>query len=359
MTRVDAVGIWGVGAYLPPTVRTNDWWPTEVVEGWRQRAAELVPESAPARPATEGQRLVLEALAEQCKDPYGGSRERRILEEDLEASHMELAAANDALESAGVAPSEIDLLLVVSGIPDLLHNNSACRLQSALGVPSHCLATMVDSVSNSFHAQWELAAAMIRCGRATRALLVQSTLLQRTIPTDAAISPWFGDAATAVVLGPVEEGFGLLASVHRVDGSTYDSLAISVPGGRWYDDGRPVWHPRTPAARAVILDVADQARNLISDVLTQAGVSAQAIDFYASHQASSWFRRVTQTHAGLCNARHADTYRWSGHVTACNVPLSLATACREGTLREGDLVVTFGGGTGVTLASTLSRWGRG
>ncbi|MCP4449766.1 MAG: hypothetical protein GY811_31210 [Myxococcales bacterium] len=362
MQKQVAAGIWGVGTYLPPTVRTNDWWPKEVANAWLEKDAKIVPEKSRTRPEpkTEGQRRVLEAMAKYRDDPFYGAVERRVLDEDKSASDMEIKAAAAALADADVDPASIDLVLGFSIVPDYQTSPNACLLHKTLGLPRSCLALATDSSCNSFLHQLSLAESMILSGRAKFVLLFQSNLLRRLIAEDWPASAWFGDAATAIVVGPVSEGHGVLAMSHRVDGTTHDALVASVPGRRWYEEGRVLWHPRDPKpARELILQVADHGNEVVTEALENAEISKADISFYSSHQATPWFRPVTQDFIGLTNARYADTFDFAGHVSSCNIPLALHAGKQEGTLKDGDVVATYSGGSGVTWSSVVMRWGRG
>ncbi len=360
--RPAAAGIWGVGTYLPPTIRTNDWWDKDVANSWLSKDAKLVPEKGKERfePESEGQRLVLAAMAEYRNDPFYGAVERRILDDDLDASQMEIEAAKAAIRAADIDPGAIDMLLGFSILPDYQLSLNACTVHHALGLSRNCVAMSTDSVCNSFLHQLSLAEAMIRAGRARYALLLQSNIVRRIVPSDWPSSAWFGDAATAVIVGPVSEGFGLLATSHRVEGSTNTALVASVPGARWYDEGRVLLHPRDPkVARSIILHVADHGKEVVTDALDQAGFEPSQVDFYASHQATSWFRPLTQKFIGMSKARFADTHAVAAHASACNIPLALHAGLHNGSLRNSDVVATYSGGTGLTWSSVVLRWGRG
>lgn len=189
------VGILGIGTYLPPEVRTNDWWPKEVVARWSEKAVRGEAR-AQSENVTEEERAILRAQAESQNDPFRGARERRVMPEGMLSVDMEVAAAEDALSRCNVAPAEIDLLLVQSAIPDYLDTNSAALVHHRLGLKSECYSLLVEAVCNSFQMQLALAIAMIRAGSASKALLVQSCAISRVLPYDEAYSTAFGDAAS-------------------------------------------------------------------------------------------------------------------------------------------------------------------
>jgi 3-oxoacyl-[acyl-carrier-protein] synthase-3 len=361
--RRECVAILGIGVWLPETVRTNEWWPRGVVQGWREhyraQRAEPGAHAGTAHDASGGRARVAAAIAALQADPFQGSRERRVLPDEIAPSEMEARACQRALEKSGLAPSGIDFLLGFSTVPDHLGVPNVCTVHRRLGLPERCLSLATEASFNAFSVQMELAAGLIRSGVHRYGLLYQSSALTRLIPMDAHYAPWFGDGATAVVVGPAMGGSGLLAGEHCTDGSLAEAMVAGIPGRRWYDGGRIWWYPRDRnAAQTLFLDVADRAAGVVGAALASAGVSADQVDFYAAHQPTAWFRQVTQEHLGLDCARSLDTFPWAGSLGAANVPLVLGTASDEGLLRDGDIVVTHSGGLGVTWSSQVLRWGR-
>src|SRR6185295_3621709 len=137
-----AVGILGIGAYLPEQVRRNDWWPEEVVAKWRARAAESLvrPEPDSPQPLSDGERRVLAAMAELKDDPFRGTRERRLMPGGMTSSDMEVEAVKDALARSGVPAGRVGLLLTNSQLPDYLGVATAPLVHRKLGLPAGCLA---------------------------------------------------------------------------------------------------------------------------------------------------------------------------------------------------------------------------
>jgi len=355
------VGILGMGAYLPPDVRKNDWWPDAVVEQWSRKATARVvrAESAAESAASASERAILKAMADIAADPFRGSRERRVMPEGMISSDMEQRAALEAMERAGVKTDEIDLLLTHTQVPDYLAVPTSPGLHLKLGLPSACLSINTDSACNSFITQLSLAVGMISAGRAKKALLVQSSARQHLIAREEPHSAWFGDAATAAVVGPVEAGYGLLGESHRTDGSLYGALVLGCPGDKWYA-GKPTFYVADGnAARTMLLRVSDMGAEVAHEALSRAGVSRDQVSFYASHQSTSWFRRVTQEAIGIGQAKHVDSFAWTGSLGPSNIPFLLSAGEREGMLKGGDVAAVFSGGSGVTWSSLVIRWGRG
>jgi 3-oxoacyl-[acyl-carrier-protein] synthase-3 len=350
------IGILDIGIYLPPEVRRNDWWPADTVARWTERARSAQP-ATPGPLSASGARI-MSAVAALADDPFQGAVERRVMAADMSSSDMEASAARDALERAGIDPGEIDLLLVHSVAPDHQLGNVAAALHHRLGLPRRCLAMQADASSYAFLGQLALAEAMIAAGRAGHALLVQSCAASRLLEADDAIAPYFGDGASAVVVGPVATR-GLRGSVHFADGRYPSTVIASVPGGTWFDEGRAVIHVADPAGlRAVFVQTADLCKESVEAALASSRISPSDVRFFCAHQGTKWLSGIAQEHAGLRDAASIDTFARTGYVFSASIPLSLRMAVDEGRLAPTDVVVLFAGGTGMTYGATVLEWGR-
>lgn len=344
-------GILGLGAFLPAEIRGNDWWSEADIRSWPRPGA---PPQLP-QDATPAARRVFTELSRYARDPFQGIRERRIADPGATPTDIEAIAAERALAQAGVARDQIDLLLVHTAVPDYLFSNTAAVLHEALGLARACLSLQVDASSYSFLGQLTLANQLIAAEGARTALLVQSSTASRLVDPRDPASVFFGDAATAAVVGPVPSP-QILASVHRTDGRFPRTAIASVPGGRWYD-GKPIAHVADPAsAFRVFLDTVDCALDVIPAALSAAGLTARDVAFFGVHQGTPWLRAMTQEALGLEHARTVDLFASTGYIFASSIPLVLDTAQRAGSINAGDIVLLFGGGTGATYGATVLRW---
>jgi 3-oxoacyl-[acyl-carrier-protein] synthase-3 len=341
-------------------VRRNDWWPAEAVAAWREkRAAPLPRDRAVQDSFTPGQRAIAEAMATWRDDPFHGAAERRVLESGMKASDMELEAARAAIARAGVDPQEIGLVLCNTLAPDFLVTNNACLLHHNLGLSSQCFTMGTEAACNAFMMQLALAEQMLDGKRIRYGLLVQTCNISPMLPYDQAHSAWFGDGCAATVVGPVEEGHGILGHAHRTKGEFYRTIVASVPDSCWYAGGKvQVYSADHDAARRSFLDIPDSANEVAQEALASAGISSADIDFYAPHQPTRWFREVTQGHLRLVKARSVSTFERFASMFGANIPVSLEIAASEGKLRKGDLVLMFAGGAGLTYSSMVMRWSR-
>ena len=355
-----SIGVLGVGSYVPPEVRGNDWWPEHVVARWQEKAGRRLEKLRAefAKDENPGAKLSLAAIEALKSDPFQGGRERRVMPPGMNASDMETMAAREAVERSGVDPNEIDAVLSYVICPDFINVPSACVVQANLGLKERTVAMNVDAVCNSFAMQMSMARGLIASGQARQVLITQASAMSRLPQSGELFDNWFGDAATALVLGPVSEGRGILSHSHHVDGKLHGAFVCGVPGKRWYDDMCVAYSEDHKAHLDMLVRITDRARQVVDEALADAGLDHRAVDFYACHQAFRWLREVTQEHTGLTGARFVDHFHWTGTVSAANLPLQLAIGEKEGLLKPGDVIATFQGGTGMTWSSMVMRWGK-
>ena len=303
-------------------------------------------------------RKTLETIIALGDDPFQGSVERRVMPDGMKAWDMETKAAEIAIARSGVPRNEIDLVLSYTMIPDFINVPSACVVHANLGLKDECTTMAVDAVCNSFMMQLTLAQAMIASGQARYALLTQSSALaSRLPPCGEPIDVSGGDGASAIVLGPVSEGRGILSYAHRTEGKLWGALVCGAPGKHWTED-RCFAYPEDKSANLdMVSRITARADQVVNDALAKAELGPKDVDFYACHQPFKWLRPASQAGIGMTNARHVDHFHYTGTISAVNLPFQLAVGERENLLRPGDVVACFQGGTGMTWSGMTLRWG--
>ncbi len=354
-----SIGILGVGLYLPPTVRKNEYWPDHVVARWKDRAARRFQRMRDEleKDRSEVGRMTLEAVAALIDDPFQGARERRVIADDMKASDMETIAAREAIARSGVPLEEIDVVLSHQICPDYINVPSAAVVHGNLGLKERTQAVMVDAACNSFMNQLVLAQGLIATGRARYALLTQSSALTRFPESGEVIDSWNGDAGSAVIVGPVSEGRGLLGYSHQTNGKMWGTLVCGVPGGRWQDARCEIYSEDPRSNLEWVVTLPHRAKEAVDRALSDSGLGAADVNFYASHQGFKWLHPVTMAAAGLSHAKGVDHFHITAAISSVNLPFQLAMGEREGLLRPGDVVACFQGGTGMTWSGMALRWG--
>jgi len=173
-------------------------------------------------------------------------------------------------------------------------------------------------------------------------------------------SAWFGDGATAEVIGASQGAAGILGRSTMTESRLRNAVAIGRAGSKWYEaPGRlGMVSPDRKSGYQILLGFADYGKRVVDAALSDAGLSSSDVTFFGCHQAQIWQRRVAQRYCGLDAARALDTFDWAGNLTSANLPLVLEVAQRGGVLRDGDVVALYGGGAGVTVSGLIAKWGR-
>jgi 3-oxoacyl-[acyl-carrier-protein] synthase-3 len=283
-----------------------------------------------------------------------GIKERRIAAPEEAFTDLALPAARTALEQAGVAARDVDLLVCATVTPDMMFPTSSALLADALGAPD---AGAYDLLAGCTGFMYALAQAygMMAAGLAQRALVVGGDVLSRILDwTDRSTLVLFGDGAGAVVLERTPER-GFLGFELGADGGGGVHLSLPGSGSRRIEDatgnglvqmnGREVFK----FATRVLVSSAEA-------LLERCGVSVGEVDVYVPHQANVRIMDHAAQKLGIPRERMVVNVDRYGNTSSGSIPLALAEAQRGGRLKKGDLVLMTGMGAGLTWGSGLMRW---
>jgi 3-oxoacyl-[acyl-carrier-protein] synthase-3 len=316
--------ILGTGSYLPPKRLSN-----------AELAAEL---------ALDGVETSDEWIVERT-----GIRARHFADAGVGSSELGLRAAQAALEAAGVAASEIDLIIVATSTPDMIFPSTACLIQHKLGVAGGA-AFDVQAVCAGFVYGLTVADAMIKTGAANKALVIGAEVFSRILDfKDRTTCVLFGDGAGAVVLGASETP-GILATELHADGRYSGILCTpgTVSGGKVLGD--PLLKMDGQAVFKLAVGVLE---SVARSVLVKAGRSEADIDWLIPHQANIRIMQSTARKLKLPMDKVIVTVDEHGNTSAASIPLALDAAVRSGRVRAGDTVMLEGVGGGFTWGAVL------
>lgn len=292
-----------------------------------------------------------------------GIVERRWVENGQGPSDLARAAAEQALERAGLAPADLDCIVFATLSPDHFFPGSGVFLQRKLGIADiPCLD--VRNQCSGFIYGLSVADAWIRTGTYERVLLVGAEVHSTGMETSTAgrdTAVLFGDGAGAVVLGPSEDERGVLSVHLHADGRHAEKLWMEYPAcayERWirvedFEEGRVI--PRMEG-REVFKHAVVKMPEAIQEALRANGLTIEDIDVVIPHQANLRITQAVQKVLGLSDEKMVSNIHKYGNTTAASIPIALHEAVEEGRIERGDLVCLTAFGSGFTWASALIRW---
>jgi 3-oxoacyl-[acyl-carrier-protein] synthase III len=289
-----------------------------------------------------------------------GIRERHIADQGVATSDLAVEAARRALAERGLAPSDLDALIVATVTPDMFFPSTACVVQHKLGAKG-VWGFDLSAACSAFVYALQTGAQFIATGVHRKVMVIGADVMSSIIDyTDRATCVIFGDGAGAVILEPAEDdSVGLIDFIHEVDGS--GGCSLYMPGGgslhpatRETVDKR--MHYVHQDGQAVFKFAVRKQAEICEKILTRNGLKGSDIDAFVPHQANRRIITATADRLGLKAESVIINIDRYGNTTAGTIPLAMDTARQEGRLKKGDLVLLASVGAGFTVGATLLRW---
>ena len=282
-----------------------------------------------------------------------GIRNRHIAGEGETTATLAAEAATKALESAGLAPGDIGLIVLATATPDQTFPATATKVQDLIGCHGG-IAFDVAAVCSGFLYALATADSMLRAGMAKRALVIGAETFSRILDwEDRTTCVLFGDGAGAIVLEAqdvAEDGPGVIFTQLHADGAHNELLYVdggpSTTGtvGKLRMKGREVF-------RHAVTNLA----SVLETVLAETGFAVADIDWVVPHQANARILDATARKLGLEPGKVIVTVDQHANTSAASVPLAFDTAVRDGRIKPGDLVMFEAMGGGFTWGASLVR----
>ena len=274
-----------------------------------------------------------------------GVHERRVAAPDATLTELAADATRPALERAGIAPSDIDLVLVATSTPDEIVPNAAPLVAERIGA-SHAGAIDIGAACTGFVSALDIAAATVESGRADVVLTIGAELMSRVIDyDDKRTAGLFGDGAGAAIVVP--GGRGRIGPIRlHSDGAGSRNVTASHAERKIRMDGRATFRAAVARLSEVTLEVADDA-----------GVSLDDIDLFVYHQANSRILSSVGERLSLPRERVVDSLARYGNTSAASVPIALDEAHGDGRLEDGSTVLLAAFGAGLTWGAGIVEWG--
>jgi len=284
-----------------------------------------------------------------------GIEQRHIAAEDEYTLDLAEKASRRALDAAGIAYSDIDLIIVATTTADQVFPSTACLLQSRLDIHG-CPAFDVQAVCTGFVYALSVADQFMRTGAAKNALVVGAETFSRIIDwTDRNTCVLFGDGAAAVVLTR-DTSPGILSTHIHADGDYASLLHVpkgvsnnlaAVQGGTAYVE---------MAGSEVFRMAVKTLGRIVDETLDANQLKKSDIDWLVPHQANSRIIEATAKKLRMPMDKVVHTVAHHGNTSAASIPLALDVAVRDGRIQSGDKILLEGFGGGFTWGSALISW---
>ena len=324
-----AVGIVGIGAYLPPKVMTNKDWEkiVDTSDDWITQKT--------------------------------GIKERRISNKDVSTSDLAVEASKIAIKDAGIEPEEVDMIILATSSPDVLLSSTAGIIQDKLG----CINASAFDI-NAVCAGWihalEIGSKFAADENYDNVLVIGSETYSRIINwKDRSTCVLFGDGAGAVVLQKVNDDIGILGTWIKSDGRGAKVIEIPAGGVRksinddsfiqgeqyFQMDGRAVWDFAIDAMPEAVMKILKRINKEINDV-----------DMIIPHQANLNIIKKGMEKLNLPMDKTFINIHKYGNTAGASVPIALSEAIDEGKIKSGDLVITVAFGGGLSWGANAMIW---
>jgi 3-oxoacyl-[acyl-carrier-protein] synthase-3 len=296
----------------------------------------------------------METSDEWIRERTGISR-RHVAAEGETTSDMAVAAAERAIEAAGIDRQDIDLILVGTTTPDKVFPATACIVQRKLGIKGGA-AMDLQAVCSGFVYGLDVADRYIRTGGGRTVLVIGAETMSRIVDwDDRSTAVLFGDGAGAVVL-TADEREGIISTHIHSDGSLEETLHVPYGVSSGYDalcGGKAFI---VMQGNAVFRKAVSMLGAIARETLDGNGIDKKDLDWLVPHQANMRIISAAAKKFGLPMERVVVTVDEHANTSAASIPLALDIAVRDGRIKRGELLLLEAFGAGLTWASALIRY---
>ncbi|MFN6569408.1 beta-ketoacyl-ACP synthase III [Dendronalium sp. ChiSLP03b] len=289
-----------------------------------------------------------------------GIRRRHLLPPQNSLTAMATEAAQKAIAMAGIAPQDLDLIILATSTPDDLFGN-ASQIQARLGA-TQAVAFDLTAACSGFVFGLVTAAQFMRAGAYQNVLLIGADVLSRWVDwSDRRTCVLFGDGAGAVVLQASEYDCLLGFQLHT-DGTQnqYLKLGFQEQEKLLIDSvrvGQGTYQPIAMNGQEVYRFAVQKVPEVIEKALYRAGLDIEQVDWLLMHQANQRILNAVAERLNLPEEKIISNVANYGNTSAASIPLALDEAVRQGQIKPHDIVALAGFGAGLSWGAAIFEWG--
>lgn len=288
-----------------------------------------------------------------------GIKQRHKADENEYTSQFGTAAARQAIERAGIDVSEVDLIVCATTTPDQIMPSTGALIQAQLGA-NNAAGMDVFAACSGFLYGLTMVESMIRTGAIRYAIVIGAEILTKYVDyTDRSTCVIFGDGAGAAVLGPVNNGRGILATKIRSDGRYEEQLYAPGGGtklGTTHETIDNRMHFFKMKGNELFKVAVRSMADISAEMLEKAGYTIDDIDMVVPHQANQRITDAVASRLGVPEEKVYSNIAELGNTSSASIPIALDECIQAGRIKEGSLVLLTAFGGGVTWGASIIRF---
>jgi 3-oxoacyl-[acyl-carrier-protein] synthase-3 len=288
-----------------------------------------------------------------------GIKQRHKAAANEYTSQFGTAAAKQAIERAGLKPEDIDLIVCATTTPDQIMPSTGALIQAQLGAVN-AAGMDVFAACSGFLYGITMVESMIRTGAIKYALVIGAEVLTKYVDyTDRGTCVIFGDGAGAAVLGPVEEGKGILATKIKSDGRYEEQLYCPAGGtklGTTHETIDNRMHFFKMKGNELFKVAVRSMADISAEMLAKAGLTVDDVDIVIPHQANQRITDAVASRLGVPEDKVYSNIAEHGNTSSASIPIAMDECIQSGRIKEGSTVLLTAFGGGVTWGGTVIQF---
>jgi 3-oxoacyl-[acyl-carrier-protein] synthase-3 len=288
-----------------------------------------------------------------------GIKQRHKAAENEYTSQFGSAAARQAIERAGLQPTDIDIIVCATTTPDQIMPSTGALIQAQIGA-TNAAGMDVFAACSGFLYGLTMVESMIRTEQIKHALVIGAEVLTKYVDyTDRSTCVIFGDGAGAAVVGPVNSGKGILATKIRSDGRYEEQLYCPGGGtklGTTHETIDNRMHFFKMKGNELFKVAVRSMADISAEMIEKAGCTVDDIDLVIPHQANQRITDAVALRLGVPEEKVYSNIAQHGNTSSASIPIAIDECIESGKIKEGSLVLLTAFGGGVTWGGTVIRF---